>query len=81
MKKELADFAKSWSQLTPLRRIGAPDDVAAAVEFLLSDRASHMKMPGVRNLGAKEGRFNRGKTMLRFLGSDLQAYLDDHKLA
>ena len=39
-KKELADFAKSWSQLTPLRRIGTPDDVAAAVEFLLSDRAS-----------------------------------------
>jgi len=39
-KKELADFAKSWSQLTPLKRIGAPDDVAAAVEFLLSDRAS-----------------------------------------
>ena len=39
-KKEVADFARSWSQLTPLRRIGAPDDVAAAVEFLLSDRAS-----------------------------------------
>jgi len=39
-KKELADFAKSWSQLTPLQRIGTPDDVAAAVEFLLSDRAS-----------------------------------------
>jgi 3-oxoacyl-[acyl-carrier protein] reductase len=39
-KKEVADFAKSWSQLTPLRRIGTPDDVAAAVEFLLSNRAS-----------------------------------------
>jgi NAD(P)-dependent dehydrogenase (short-subunit alcohol dehydrogenase family) len=39
-KKEVADFAKSWSQLTPLRRIGTPDDVAEAVEFLLSDRAS-----------------------------------------
>jgi 3-oxoacyl-[acyl-carrier protein] reductase len=39
-KKEVADFAKSWSQLTPLRRIGTPDDVATAVEFLLSDRAS-----------------------------------------
>jgi 3-oxoacyl-[acyl-carrier protein] reductase len=39
-KKEVADFARSWSQLTPLRRIGGPDDVAAAVEFLLSDRAS-----------------------------------------
>jgi len=39
-KNELADFAQSWSKLTPLRRIGTPDDVADAVEFLLSDRAS-----------------------------------------
>jgi NAD(P)-dependent dehydrogenase (short-subunit alcohol dehydrogenase family) len=39
-KNELADFAKSWSKLTPLRRIGTPDHVADAVEFLLSDRAS-----------------------------------------
>jgi NAD(P)-dependent dehydrogenase (short-subunit alcohol dehydrogenase family) len=39
-KNELADFANSWSKITPLRRIGTPDDVADAVEFLLSDRAS-----------------------------------------
>lgn len=39
-KKEVANFAKSWSQLTPLRRIGTPEDVVAAVEFLLSDRAN-----------------------------------------
>jgi len=39
-KNELADFAKSWSKLTPLRRIGTTEDVAAAVEFLLSDLAS-----------------------------------------
>ena len=39
-KNELPDFASSWSKLTPLRRIGTPDDVAAAVEFLLSDRAA-----------------------------------------
>src|SRR6266436_8989279 len=39
-RNEIADFAKSWSKLTPLRRIGTPDDVADAVEFLLSDRAS-----------------------------------------
>jgi 3-oxoacyl-[acyl-carrier protein] reductase len=39
-KNELADFAKSWSSLTPLRRIGTSEDVASAVEFLLSDRAS-----------------------------------------
>jgi hypothetical protein len=36
-KKAVADFARSWSQLTPLR-IGTPDDEAASVEFLLSDR-------------------------------------------
>ncbi len=39
-KAELADFAKSWASLTPLRRIGTSDDVASAVEFLLSDGAS-----------------------------------------
>jgi len=39
-KNEVADFAKSWSSLAPLRRIGTPGDVAAAVEFLLSDDAS-----------------------------------------
>jgi NAD(P)-dependent dehydrogenase (short-subunit alcohol dehydrogenase family) len=39
-KSELRDFAGSWARLTPLRRIGTPDDVAAAVEFLLSENAS-----------------------------------------
>jgi 3-oxoacyl-[acyl-carrier protein] reductase len=39
-KAELPDFASSWARLTPLRRIGTPDDVAAAVEFLLSENAS-----------------------------------------
>lgn len=39
-KAELPDFAGSWARLTPLRRIGTPHDVAAAVEFLLSDAAS-----------------------------------------
>jgi len=39
-KAELADFAKSWASLTPLRRIGTSDDVDSAVEFLLSDGAS-----------------------------------------
>ena len=37
---ELVDYAKTWSRLTPLRRIGTPDDVASAVKFLLSDEAS-----------------------------------------
>jgi len=39
-RAELPDFAGSWARLTPLRRIGTPQDVAAAVEFLLSDNAS-----------------------------------------
>jgi NAD(P)-dependent dehydrogenase (short-subunit alcohol dehydrogenase family) len=39
-KTEQADYASTWARLTPLRRIGTPTDVAAAVEFLLSDKAS-----------------------------------------
>ena len=39
-KAELPDFAGSWARLTPLRRIGTPEDVATAVQFLLSDQAS-----------------------------------------
>jgi NAD(P)-dependent dehydrogenase (short-subunit alcohol dehydrogenase family) len=39
-QKEIAGFAESWARLTPLRRIGTPGDVAAAVEFLLSGNAS-----------------------------------------
>lgn len=39
-KAEIPDFAGTWARLTPLRRIGTPADVAAAVEFLLGDDAS-----------------------------------------
>src|SRR5258707_14136027 len=39
-KAEIAGFAESWARLTPLRRIGTPEDVAAAVEFLLGENAS-----------------------------------------
>jgi len=53
-KTELADFAKSWASLTPLRRIGTPDDVASAVEFLLSDNASFISG---QTLGVDGGMF------------------------
>jgi 3-oxoacyl-[acyl-carrier protein] reductase len=39
-RRDSADFAKTWAALTPLGRVGTPEDVASAVEFLLSDRAS-----------------------------------------
>jgi NAD(P)-dependent dehydrogenase (short-subunit alcohol dehydrogenase family) len=34
---ELADYAETWSAVTPLGRIGEPSDVARAVRFLASD--------------------------------------------
>ena len=42
---------------------------------------SMRRMPGVINFGAKEGCFRPGEAMLRILGSDLQSYLDDHRLS
>jgi 3-oxoacyl-[acyl-carrier protein] reductase len=39
-RADQADFADVFGGMTPLRRIGTPDDVASAVEFLLSDKAS-----------------------------------------
>jgi len=38
-KLELGDYAGSWAALTPLGRIGVPQDVAKAVAFLCSSAA------------------------------------------
>ncbi|GAB4231889.1 MAG: SDR family oxidoreductase [Acidobacteriota bacterium] len=39
-RREAPSYVATWSAITPLRRIGKPEDVAAAVAFLLSDDAS-----------------------------------------
>lgn len=39
-RADMADFGEVFGAMTPLRRVGTPNDVASAVEFLLSDKAS-----------------------------------------
>jgi len=39
-RQELPDYAATWGRITPLRRIGTPDDVGLAVVFLASPDAS-----------------------------------------
>ncbi len=39
-RKETPDFATAWAALTPLRRVGTPEDVAGVVLFLVGDAAS-----------------------------------------
>ena len=38
-RSETPDYAGKWAEITPLRRIGLPEDVAEAVIFLASDGA------------------------------------------
>ncbi len=37
---EAGDYAATWSRVTPLRRVGTPQDIAGPVLFLCSDAAS-----------------------------------------
>src|SRR5262245_30957781 len=38
-KLERADYAGTWGAVTPLRRVGQPDDIASVVAFLASEDA------------------------------------------
>lgn len=37
---EAPDYAKTWGDVTPLRRVGTPEDIAGPVLFLCSEQAS-----------------------------------------
>lgn len=39
-RKEREDYAGTWSRVTPLRRIGTPEDIGRAVVMIDSDRAA-----------------------------------------
>ena len=41
-EQEEPDYAGVWAKLNPVGRVGLPEDVAAAVGFLLSDGAAHI---------------------------------------
>lgn len=39
-KMEAPDYAAAWSKISPLRRVGYPQDIANAVSFLASEKAA-----------------------------------------
>ncbi len=41
-QQEEPDYAGTWATLTPMGRVGTPEDVANTCLFLLSDKASHV---------------------------------------
>ncbi|MGC1580557.1 MAG: 3-oxoacyl-ACP reductase family protein [Candidatus Acidiferrales bacterium] len=56
-RAEASDYAAAWSPLTPLRRIGNPQDVAHAVAFLVSPSADFITG---QTLYVDGGLFSRG---------------------
>lgn len=56
-KAELPDYAGTWGPLTPMRRIGNPQDVATAVCFLAADDAEFITG---QTLYVDGGLFTRG---------------------
>ncbi|HEX6833107.1 MAG TPA: SDR family NAD(P)-dependent oxidoreductase [Rudaea sp.] len=55
-RQESPDYFKVWSRITPLRRVGTPDDVANAVLFLCSEQAAFITG---QTLGVDGGVFTR----------------------
>ena len=56
-KLEAPDYAATWAPLTPMRRVGNPGDVAAAVCYLAADEAEFVSG---QTLFVDGGLFSRG---------------------
>lgn len=41
-KSECPDYAETWSQITPLKRVGYPVDISNAISFLASEKADYI---------------------------------------
>ena len=62
-KLESPDYAGSWGRVTPLGRVGTPDDVGSAVAFLVERRGVLHQRPD--DLGRRRAVFASGLGILR----------------
>ena len=53
LKSMPADSVERWSAVSPQRRPAQPEEVAAAIAFLLSDDASHISGEVIRTDGGR----------------------------